>query len=62
MNKNKLKTYAPQAHRDFIAAVAQRAHLLGITAQDILPDRCQGDINIIDGREWPPRSASSVSA
>ena len=29
MNKAKLKTYAPQARRDFIAAVTQRANLLG---------------------------------
>lgn len=55
MNKNKLKTYAPQARRDFIAAVTQRAHLLGITAQDILANRRQGDVVIIDGREWPAK-------
>ncbi|MBP1152767.1 BREX-1 system adenine-specific DNA-methyltransferase PglX [Methylocaldum sp. RMAD-M] len=55
MNKNKLKTYAPQARRDFIAAVTQRAHLLGITAKDISPNRRQGDVVIIDGREWPAK-------
>ena len=33
MNKAKLKTYAPQARKDFIAAVTARAHRLG------LPDR-----------------------
>ena len=27
MNKAKLKTYAPQARKDFIAAVTQRANL-----------------------------------
>jgi hypothetical protein len=55
MNKNKLKTYAPQARRDFMAAVTQRAHLLGITATEILPNRRQGDVVIIDGREWPAK-------
>ncbi len=30
MNKAKLKTYAPQARKDFIAAVTQRAKLLGL--------------------------------
>ena len=55
MNKNKLKIYAPQARRDFIAAVTQRAHLLGITATEILSNRRQGDVVIIDGREWPAK-------
>lgn len=31
MNKSKLKTYAPQARKDFIAAVTQRANLLGLS-------------------------------
>ncbi|MDO9011228.1 MAG: hypothetical protein Q7U78_05400 [Gallionella sp.] len=31
MNKSKLKTYAPQARRDFIAAVTARANLLGLS-------------------------------
>ena len=31
MNKAKLKTYAPQARKDFIAAVTQRANLLGLS-------------------------------
>lgn len=29
MNKSKLKSYAPQARKDFIAAVTARANLLG---------------------------------
>ena len=29
MNKAKLKSYAPQARKDFIAAVTARANLLG---------------------------------
>lgn len=31
MNKAKLKSYAPQARKDFIAAVTARAHLLGLS-------------------------------
>jgi hypothetical protein len=34
MNKAKLKTYAPQARKDFIAAVTARANLLGIAEQN----------------------------
>jgi hypothetical protein len=32
MNKAKLKTYAPQARKDFIAAVTARAHRLARVA------------------------------
>jgi hypothetical protein len=31
MNKAKLKSYAPQARKDFIAAVTARANLLGLS-------------------------------
>ncbi|GEC97237.1 hypothetical protein ZRA01_33100 [Zoogloea ramigera] len=57
MNKSKLKTYAPQARKDFIAAVTQRANLLGLsdTASGFaaLPAERKGDVVIIAGREWP---------
>jgi len=59
MNKSKLKTYAPQARKDFIAAVTQRANLLGLsdTAGGFaaLPAERKGDVVIIAGREWPAR-------
>ena len=32
MNKNNLKSYAPRARKDFIAAVTARANLLGCRA------------------------------
>lgn len=61
MNKSKLKTYAPQARKDFIAAVTQRANLLGLsdTAGELeaLPAERQGDVVLIAGREWPARVA-----
>jgi hypothetical protein len=34
MNKAKLKAYAPQARKDFIAAVTARAHRLGLAERD----------------------------
>lgn len=39
MNKAKLKSYAPQARKDFVAAVTARAKLLGGS-----PVRAQVDI------------------
>ena len=57
MNKNKLKSYAPQARKDFIAAVTARANLLGLSSSnghlEIVPATHQGDVTLIDGRSWP---------
>ncbi len=57
MNKSKLKTYAPQARKDFIAAVTARANLLGLSEAggklEVAPGERKGDIAIIAGREWP---------
>lgn len=59
MNKAKLKTYAPQARKDFIAAVTQRANLLGLSDSagkfEALPAERRGDVVLIAGREWPAR-------
>lgn len=55
MNKANLKSYAPQARLDFIAAVTARANLLGITSAGALPAEVRGDVAIIDGREWPAK-------
>jgi hypothetical protein len=61
MNKAKLKTYAPQARKDFIAAVTQRANLLGLSESagrfEALPSERRGDVVLIAGREWPARVA-----
>ena len=61
MNKAKLKTYAPQARGDFIAAVTQRANLLGLSESagwfEALPSERRGDVVLIAGREWPARVA-----
>jgi hypothetical protein len=57
MNKAKLKSYAPQARKDFIAAVTARANLLGLSDKagtlDVAPSQPQGDVTVIAGQAWP---------
>ncbi len=55
MNKNKLKSYAPQARNDFIKAVVERATLLGITEETTEPVMIQGETAIIGGRSFPKK-------
>lgn len=59
MNKSKLKSYAPQARKDFIAAVTSRANLLGLSEAggklEVAPSERKGDLAIIAGREWPAK-------
>jgi hypothetical protein len=58
MNRNKLKTYAPKARRDFIAAVTARAAKHGISKNDIRPMIVQGDVALIDGQPFPKKTAT----
>jgi len=53
MNRNKLKVYAPQARRDFINAVTDRAAFYGLTKEKIDPINEQGDVAIIGGKPFP---------
>jgi hypothetical protein len=57
MNKAKLKSYAPQARKDFIAAVTARANLLGLSDKagtlEVAPSQPQGDVTVIAGQAWP---------
>ena len=53
MNRNKLKAYAPQARRDFIKAVTDRAAFYGLTKGNIEPVTEQGDVAIIVGKPFP---------
>ena len=57
MNKSNLKSYAPRARKDFIAAVTARAHLLGLDQKagqlEVAPSQTQGDVTIIGGQAWP---------
>lgn len=55
MNRANLKAYAPQARRDFIAAVTARANLLGISTAGAASASVRGDLVIIEGREWPAK-------
>lgn len=59
MNKAKLKSYAPQARKDFIAAVEARANLLGLSEKngqlDITPSERKGDVALIGGQAWPAK-------
>ena len=59
MNKAKLKTYAPQARKDFIAAVTARAHRLGLSDHNgqlqVSPAEKSGDLVIIAGQSWPAK-------
>ncbi len=59
MNKAKLKSYAPQARKDFIAAVEARAHSLGLSDMggtlDIAPSEKKGDVTLIAGQAWPAK-------
>lgn len=57
MQTNKLKTYAPKARRDFIAAATRRAGLFGLTATGIAPAREEGELLLIDGQPHPRRIA-----
>jgi type II restriction/modification system DNA methylase subunit YeeA len=57
MNKAKLKSYAPQARKDFIAAVTARANLLGLSERagelEVATSQPQGDATVIAGQAWP---------
>ena len=57
MNKAKLKSYAPQARKDFIAAVTARANLLGLSDKagkpEVAASQPQGDVTVIAGQAWP---------
>jgi len=59
VNKAKLKAYAPQARKDFIAAVTARAHRLGLAEHNgqltIAPAEKSGDLVIIAGQSWPAK-------
>ena len=53
MNRNKLKTYAPAARREFIRAMEDRAAFYGLTASKTEPAVVRGDVAVIAGRDHP---------
>jgi type II restriction/modification system DNA methylase subunit YeeA len=58
MNTSDIKSYAPQARTDFIAAVTARAATFGLKEQGAEPITVQGDVAIIAGRPYPKSVAS----
>ena len=61
MNKSKLKSYAPQARKDFIAMVTGRAAQLGLSESTgkLQIEDClvQGEVAVIGGQAFPARIA-----
>ncbi|WP_419779270.1 BREX-1 system adenine-specific DNA-methyltransferase PglX [Maridesulfovibrio sp.] len=53
INKSILKSYAPQARKDFIQAVTDKASLLGLSEDSIEPMEIKGELAIIAGRPFP---------
>jgi len=67
MNKTDLKRYAPQASKDFIAAVTERANVLGLGEGaggriQLEPAQVQGDVAVIGGCALPARMADQRMA
>jgi hypothetical protein len=62
MNTSNIKRYAPQARKNFIAAITKQAAKYGITQSGIEPLEQKGDLALISGRPFPasiikPRAA-----
>ena len=53
METGQLKNYAPQARRDFIEGVKNRAAVYGLLPKEILPMKEEGDVVIIGDRPFP---------
>ena len=53
METKHLKKYAPEARRDFIAAVQNKAAVYGLLPKEILPMQEEGDVVIIGDRPFP---------
>lgn len=66
MNKSRLKSYAPEARKDFIAMVQSRAAQLGISESknnlQIEPCEVQGQVAIIAGQAFPAKIANQRNA
>ena len=53
MDRTKLKNYAPQARREFIQAMVDRAAYYGLNADKAEPVVEKGDVAVIGGRSFP---------
>jgi hypothetical protein len=55
VNTSVVKSYAPKARREFMAAIAARAAKFGIAGDDPAPAQIQGDVAIIAGNPYPKK-------
>ena len=62
MNLTALKTYAPQARKDFIQAMKDRAAFYGITEKKTEPIIEKGTVAVISGQEFPRSVAAKRTA
>lgn len=53
METARLKTYAPKARQDFIAAVTRRAAKFGLTTEGASTVREEGQLDFIEGQPHP---------
>ncbi len=58
MNRTALKTFAPQARKDFLEAIRERAAFYGITEKKIEEMTVKGDTVVIRGKEYPKAIAT----
>jgi hypothetical protein len=52
-NRNVLKAYAPQARKDFIRAMSDRAAMFGVTKDGVSQGEERGDLFLLDGKAFP---------
>jgi hypothetical protein len=62
MNRTKLKNYAPQARREFIQAITDRAAYYGLTAKKSELITEKGDVALIAGKAFPRAVAQKRKA
>lgn len=62
MNTSNIKSYAPKARKDFIAAITKQAAKYGITAKEITPVDIKGDMALIGDRAFPASIAKARRA
>jgi type II restriction/modification system DNA methylase subunit YeeA len=62
MNTNSIKSYAPKARKDFIAAITKQAAKYGITAKEVTPVVIKGDMVLIGDGIFPASIAKARHA
>lgn len=62
MNTSNIKSYAPKARTDFIAAMSKQAAKYGISESDIAPLEIKGDLALINGQPFPATIANARNA